>query len=158
MAALVAGCSQAPAAADWRPLTPEEAQLKPVLDARDENRVERSFGDLASGHKPVNPPRRAPMGVRWSDVELAVPEACADAEMAVVETFLSDDKSRYEFRLKTIEDFPATLTVQRTNDSSVYERSATVGRFNDHPERVNDLLKALDKQMRAFGRKRKIDP
>jgi hypothetical protein len=163
----VNGCANQPyAAADNHPMTPEEARLKPVLGQGDQRRIEAEFQTLAAGHTAVEPPMPAARhsgagnpgypGVRWSDVPLAVPDACADAEMAVVSSVETRDS--LEYMLRTIEDYPGTLVIRRPNDGSVYQATATIGRFGDHTDRAQQLLKALDEQMKAYGRKRKIGP
>ena len=60
----------------------------------------------------------------------------------------------YEYRIKTIEDWPVRLTIRRTDDERVYEASATVGHFKDRGERGQELLDALDRSLHALGAQR----
>jgi hypothetical protein len=123
-----------------------------VLGASQQRRVRTTLKNLASGHAPVNPPRPAGLGMRWSDVPLSVIYACDDAQMAVVR-HISDDR-RFSAELITIEDFPAHLSIDRLQDEQGYRASATVGRFGDRTDRAGELLRALQKYMRAFAAKR----
>lgn len=156
---LLGSCSQPFAATDDHPLAPDEKHVNFVLNGQEQQRAEQAFAQFAAGHKPVNPPRAAPNppGMRWSDVEIAVSYACDDAEVAIISTTIDQSKTRFHFQLKTIEDWPGNLVVERTNDDRVYIATATIGLFDDHPDRVALLLSSLQKQMKAFGKKRKIE-
>lgn len=157
--AVVVGCSQPYAASDVHPLTPCEQNLKFILDRQDQQRVDSTFAGLAVGHKAVDPPSvaAAPTRMRWSDVEIAVVYACDEAEMAVVSTSLNEEKTRYQFQLKTIEDWPGELIVERVDDVRVYLATVCIGLFNNHPDRAEKLRSALESQMKSFGKKRKIN-
>ncbi len=72
--------------------------------------------------------------------------------MAVVRTEEVPGGTRFE--LKTVDDRPALLEVRRTGDQRVYEATATVGRFQDDPQRAAALIRALDQRMLAYGGKR----
>ena len=86
------------------------------------------------------------------------PASPAEAEMAVLSTQrIEEGKGGYRFALKTIEDWPAELVVMRTDDERIYEAAATVGRFEDRLIRAERLLDALQRQMLAFGAKRRFD-
>lgn len=97
----------------------------------------------------------AEKGVRWSDVPVAVAYACDEAEMAVVQTIKKP--SAYEFRLRTIEGYPGELAVWQADDDRIYQATATIGHYGDRTHRAQQLLKAFEHQMRAFGKKRKFD-
>lgn len=131
-------------------VTEERAVLTPAHRAE----MRSALRSIAHGRILVDRPGPAPGGLRWSDVERAAAEAVGElgVEMAILETQAHDDG--YTFRLKTIEDRPAQLTVRRRDDGRVYEATATVGRFADDQQRADALLAAFDRMMRAFGRKR----
>jgi len=144
---------------------------KLLLSAADQAEILAAFQSIAQGRTPVNPPRPAPGGLRWSDVQPAAAWAVAEpgVEMAIVQTLRHDKNGMvinetarfgasliwgYTFQLKTVEDRPAQLIVRRRDDPSVYETTATVGRFFDDYQRAEKLRAAFDHMMRAFGRKR----
>ena len=74
----------------------------------------------------------------------------------------------YQYDLKTVEGWPATLTIRHIDDAGipvanarVYEADATVGRFPEMPERkarAAALVKAFDQWMTKLGRKPKPVP
>ena len=144
---------------------------KLLLRAADQAEILAAFQSIAQGRTPVNPPRPAPGGLRWSDVQLAAAWAVAEpgVGMAIVQTLRHDKNGMvinetvrfgarliwgYTFRLKTVEDRPAQLIVRRRDDPSVYEATVTVGRFGDDHQRAEKLRAAFDHMMLAFGRKR----
>lgn len=144
---------------------------KLVLSAADQAEIHAAFRSIAQDRTPVNPPGRAPGGLRWSDVQLAAEWALAErgVEMAIVQTLRHDKTGtvisenmrfgeglvwRYTFQLKTAEGRPAQFIVRRRDDWSVYETTATVGRFGDDHQRAEKLRAAFDDMMHAFGRKR----
>ena len=149
-AILLAACEQRPAVLSQALATDE----KLLLSTADQAEILAAFQSIARGRTPVNPPRPAPGGLRWSDVQQAAAWAVAEdgVEMAIVQTLRHD--WGYTFRLKTIEDRPAQLVVRRRDDRSVYETTATVGRFGDDHQRAEKLRAAFDHFMHAFGRKR----
>lgn len=140
--------------ASMQDLTPEDAGQKKLLSMADQQAVLVAFDELAAGHQSTNPPTISKTG-RWSDLPLALYYAFAEAEMAAVETNSTD--SSIECRFRTIEGWPGHLLVERCERGSVYHASAVVGWTDDHPKRADELLKALDIQMRAFARKRGFD-
>lgn len=146
------GCSTPYAASDAA--GGDETRHKRVLDARDQAAVRRAFRASADGYLQVAPPHPAAHGVRWSDVPAAVAAACEDTEMAVVRTVESQAGSALEFQLRTVEDWPATLWVRRTDDDRRYEARAVVGLFGDRHDRAQALIEAFDRRLRAYGRKR----
>ncbi len=167
-AILLAACGQPGPAVLSQALATDE---KLLLSAADQAEILAAFRSIAQGRTPVNPPRPAPGGLRWSDVQQAAAWAAAEpgVEMAIVQTLRHDEtgtvineKARfgerliwgYTFRLKTVEDRPAQLIVRRRDDPSVYEATVTVGRFGDDHQRAEKLRAAFDSMMRAFGRKR----
>jgi hypothetical protein len=147
----LSGCGTEPYAAQSNQvLTPDEARYRQVLNASEQGRLESAFEELAQNHVAVDPPR--PRGLRWADVPAAVSQACGEAEMAVVN--VAEFQWGYRYTLLTVEDYPATLMVRKTNDAKVYAAEATVGRFDDHPDRAATLLNALDESMVVLGKKR----
>ena len=166
-AILLGACEQRPVVLSQALATDE----KLLLSAADQAEILAAFRLIARDRTAVNPPRPAPGGLRWSDVQQAAAWAVAEpgVEMAIVQTLRHDETGMvinekvrfgetlvwcYTFRLKTIEDRPAQLIVRRRDDRSVYETTATVGRFGDDHQRAEKLRKAFDSMMRAFGRKR----
>ena len=153
-AMVLAACEQPRAAVLSQALATDE---KLLLSAADQAEILAAFRSIAQDRTPVNPPRPAPGGLRWSDVQQAAAWAVAEpgVEMAIVQTLRHD--WGYTFRLKTVEDRPAQLIVRRRDDRSVYEATVTVGRFGDDHQRAEKLRAAFDRMMRAFGRKRGFD-
>lgn len=111
---------------------------------------------VAGDHLPVDPPRPAEHGVRWTDVPIAMEYASAAVEMAV--TRRTEEADRYVFELKTVDDRPGRMTVRRTDNDRIYEAEATVGRFDLANDRIlaERLLAAFDRQMHQFGKKRTL--
>lgn len=152
--AWLGGCGKRYAATSMHVCPKEETALKCVLTQADQRQIEAAFTGLAEGHRPVDPPHAA-ANVRWSDVPLAAVYAVYDVEMAIVRE--AEVEGSFEFALKTVEGYPAVLRVHQTAGPDVYFAEAHIGMFDTRRERAVELLKAFDKQMRAFGRKRKIE-
>lgn len=152
----LSGCGSEPPAAGSGPRMSDGAyQAQHVLSSRDESQINRTFSSLADGHATVHAPAPAVEGVRWDDVPIAVVYGCEEAQMAVSGTVKHD--WGYEFQLKTVEGYPGVLLVKRMPDPSVYQATVSVGMFNDHRDRAEELLTAFDRQMRAFGKKRQFN-
>lgn len=153
---VLAGCggTKEPAVASNRVLVPGDDQAGIILDTAKQTEVRRILRSVAADYRPESPPVLVARGMHFDDVPGAVRGACNDAEMAVVSSSRTDEG--HTFNIRTIEGWPATLTVSPTNDDTVYEATVIVGRFGDHAERADDLLTALEKQMRAYGRKKHI--
>lgn len=155
LAGLVCGCSRYAAVSNR--IYPEDADETPrqVLSDAQQRRLKQAMAQVAddrsSSSRDLGP---APLGMRWSDVPNAVYAAVMEVEMAIV--WQTHHDWGWEYRLLTVEDYPGTLTVKRTNDGRVYQASATIGRFVDQPARAQALLAELHKQMLAFGRKRSL--
>jgi hypothetical protein len=152
------GCSQRPA--DQTPLAidPGEEYAPAGMDDQGYVALEQVFADLGGSHNAAASPAqaRSPRG-RWSDVHLAVLYACDDSEMAVVGKTVHS--WGWEYQLRTTEDWPVRLSIQRVAGAEVYNATASVGRFGDHSDRSARLIEAFEKQMADFGRKRKYpDP
>ena len=134
-------------------LTEEENTLKLVLDPSDQARALRDMRAVAGDHVVVRPPATSG-SVRWSDVPLALDYACAEVEMAIVQTIFESDG--YVFKLKTIDDRPGEIKLCRVDDERVYVAEATVGRLGDDEDLASRLLVELDRQLHLFGAKRKL--
>lgn len=157
----LSGCRSEPEAASFSSVDRTTPGYVRTFSDADRDQVRREFQELTSNHVAVSPPAPAkgPVPARWSDVPLAAAYACDDAEAAIVATNQYD--WGYEFRLRTIEDWPGTLTIRRTHDARIYEATAFIGlkadeggeAIIDHSSRAEALLKALDRQMLEFGRK-----
>jgi len=132
----------------------DDSPTKGVLSASDQHDIEVAFAGATNGQPAGRAPEPSPV-VRWSDVPLALAYACDDAEMAIVEADESDEVCRY--RLVSVEDWPGTMIVTRTDDSRVYKATATVGVFGDHADRAARLVDALEKQLTAFAKKRRFE-
>lgn len=170
----VTGCAKAPPAAEVALVRdPAEPPYRRTLSTQDRNQIEAAFGSLAADHNADRRPQLASDltdGQRWSDMEAAVLYACDDTEMAVIarkQTFGGADGRQsvgWEFTLRTAEDWPGMLTIHRLpidptkpSPQSVYEAAAEIGRFGDHTQRVEALLAAIDRQLTAFGRKKRLE-
>jgi len=157
----LAGCArERPAAESASFRDPAEPTYVRTLSPEQQRQATAAFRDLARGE--VQRQRPAPAagaageggeeGVRWSDVPLAVLYACDEIEAAV--TRQAEHDWGWEFAIRTVEDWPATLRVRRADPPRIYDASASVGVFGDRTDRAAALLAAFDEQMRAFGRKR----
>lgn len=128
---------------------------------------------LVDGHEPTRVLVPAGERGRFEDAPLACYWAISldGVEMGLGETIETADS--YIFKLKTVEGWPATLTVKRAPapgdpgapghpenpGDRVYEATATVGRFPDLPKRrarARKLLDAFDEFMTALGKKKKL--
>jgi hypothetical protein len=116
-------------------------------------------------------PARAPRGVRWSDVPLALANACDEegVEMTVVRARAYDAQDvemtgtrtrdeqphKYVFDLRTVENWPGQLVVRRGDGGQVYDiTEVSIGRFPDDPDRVDRaeaLVKAFKEQLERLG-------
>ena len=149
-------CSSPPYAAESNHrLDSHEPPSDRILTADDQSRILASFDAATVGATSVNTPGPARQGVRWSDLRIAVAYACDDVEMAVVREVEHDWGA--EFVLRTINDEPGVLTVRRVDDAHRYEAEAVIGFFRDRSNQAADLIKALDRQWRDFGRKRSLN-
>jgi len=156
----VSGCGQpqGPAASRLE-LTPEEPPQKAVLTEREQGEVLAVMRACVQENEAIDPPRPAALGKRWSDIEDAVYYACEDVEAAVMGTTRREDGRLLVFRLRTIEDWPGELLVRRTDDVNVYHAEVWFGRFPDDPKhaaRRDALIAALERNLCAFGLKRKF--
>ena len=138
----------------------EEQAWKRVLTPAEQTQVKAALQTVARGHTAVSPPAPAPPeqgGMRWADVPAAVTAACNDVEAAVVATAGGEEEGWYLFDIRTIEDWPGALAVERVDGPGVYRTEAEIGRFPDEPARrarAEALLAALAARMKAFGAKR----
>jgi hypothetical protein len=155
---MVAGCATAPFAATTNRRIEREQQVpSTVLDVSDHQLIRQTMLDAAGDRTVSERPRAAEFGVRWSDVQMALAEACYEegVEMAVVS--VQEHEWGYAFDLRTVEDRPAGLVVTRRPPPEVYHVAAWVGRFRDDPERAARLIEAFDRQLRQFGAKPQFD-
>ncbi len=164
--ALVGGCSQPPVVLSKERRDPQEQRQKLLLSEADQVEVLAAMRSIAVGRTVVNPPAPAPLEMRWSDVPRAVAAACSEQgiEMAVVHTEVlmavvhsKEAPYVYRFHLRTVEDWPGELIVCRVGGATVYVADGWIGRFPENPKHIeqkNNLLAALRRQMKAFGRKR----
>jgi hypothetical protein len=142
-----------------RVLHPDEPPQTTTLTGAQESEA-LSAMQAGTGRPPrdAERPRRAPEGVRWSDIPRAVTSACDElgVEMAVIR--MTEEPDRYEFELRTIEGWPAKLVIARGHGGGrggVYEITEVwVGRFPDEPARVSRaqaLVKAFQKHLKRLG-------
>ena len=133
-------------------LLPEEKNkaAQTILTRSDQGAVLKamaSIGESSSSPRSL----AAKHGMRWSDVDNAVFYAVAETEMAI--TSRTEYEWGFEYQLLTIEEYPGTLRIIRTDDERVYDAAATIGRVVNQPQRAAALVEELRKQMIAFGRK-----
>ena len=151
----IQGCSPSkPAAATEIFHDPAEPVFPLALTSREDHQIEAGFGTVVAGHSATQVPQPAGPRGRWSDVPQAAVYACDEIEAAVVRQ--REEPWGWEFGIRTVEDWPGILTVRRVDDDRVYEASASIGWTNDRTQRETALLEALDKQMRAFGKKHRM--
>lgn len=141
-----AGCSRGQQTLEPPAPTARGAQL---LDLEEQEQVLASLRQAAGDYRSTSPPGSAPQGWRWSDVPKAVAEACGDVEMAVFVSKVGD--TRAVFTLRTADDRPGEMTVTRTDAEQGYAATATIGRFDDDPERVRKLVEAFEIHLRKLG-------
>ena len=143
-------------------LTDEEAKIRWTIDRRDHGQILKAMRSVAPDHRPAERPAPAPHGVRWGDVPAAAFYAAQEAEMAIIRTepevdAANDEVRRFTFTLRTIDDRPATLVVERKPEPDIFVATATCGRFGDQEAWAARLVEAFEKKMIAFGRKREWD-
>lgn len=167
----LSGCAGTPPAAAETGLTrqPDEPAYVASLSDSQQAEVRSAFESLAAGSGAVTRPVPAERG-RWSDVYSAVLYACDDVEMAVVsrkhqkadsEGYGAGVGERWEFGLRTVEDWPGTFIVDRVadaadSDAPIYRATAMIGQFKDRTDRAQALLDAFERQLRLFGRKPRL--
>lgn len=166
--ALAGGCGAPPAAVttnlDLSPEGPtgapavvDEASQRALLSPSEEAEVLDALRESVAGRRPVNPPGRAPGGVRWSGVEVAVKEAVAEIEAVVVRTLTSEAGDAYRFEIRTVENYPGEVVVRRVGGTKLYELDIRIGHFPSEPrhvERAEKLRRAIDEQMKRLGAQR----
>jgi hypothetical protein len=140
----LAGCAAAP---PGNPLPPES----------EADRVLGAMQMAAAGHEPglALAPAASSRG-RWEDVPLAVYWAIAEDGVEMGTTQAIEHDWGWEYRLKTVEGWPATLRIERRDHPAVFHATASVGRFPDQPERIaraERLVAAVERVMAALGRK-----
>jgi hypothetical protein len=143
-------------------LEPGEENQKAELSSEDRSEALAAM-QSGTGRPPrdAERPGRAPYGVRWSDIPLAVSAACDElgVEMVVVRETVEPD--RFVFELRTIEGWPAGLVIRRGEGGGrggrgeVYDvEDVWVGRFPDDPARVaraEALVRAFRKHLERLG-------
>ena len=158
LAIAIGGCATRRASETPLVDDPDETDQVAALNAAHSAEVRHAFAGLAHGHEASSAPTAAssPRG-RWSDVHLAVLYACDDTQMAVLHKTATDEGlGGWEYALRTAEDMPVALVVRRMPEPEIYDATASVGLFGDDTDRAAALLKAFDRHMAAFGRKRQF--
>ena len=167
LAVALSGCASYPNLVEFNRVDAAEAdagipgRADQFLSPRQQAEVMRSFEAIAAGATVVDPPAPAPRGVRWSEIPQALAWACNEegVEMTIVETH--QDIFGYDFRLRTIEDWPARLVIGHGRGEQVYEiTEVSVGRFPDDPERVergSALVEAFEMWLRKMGARKKFN-
>jgi hypothetical protein len=154
------GCSKhPPAAASNRALVPGEENQKAVLTADDQAEALAAMKSATQAPKTADGPAKAPLKARWSDIPLAVAEACDDkgVEMTCVRKEETDDE--FVFYLRTIESWPGKLVIRRGVGDEVYVvKEVWVGRFFEGDpgriQRVEALIEAFERHLRRLGEQR----
>lgn len=155
---ILAGCqSTQPAAATVEAMTGEDEPWKPLLTVSEERRAIAAMNSTRIENADVKPRKLSigPPRGRWADVPDAARLAAAEVEMALVTSRSVD--GAWEFVFRTIENTPATMRVQPTDDANVWTATATVGLFGLQNTRSQDLLDAFETKMRALSKKRKFE-
>ena len=65
--------------------------------------------------------------------------------MAIVTTRRRDDE-QWVFELRTVEDKPVALRVEKTNDDRIWQATASVGLFKNDIKRRDELLDAFQEK------------
>ena len=125
------------------------------LTAAQRARILAALESIDFGEVEPDPPGKAPLGVRWSDIPLALRNAANETgvEMVIVTTEVEPD--RYVFNLKTIESWPGRLVIRRAGGGKVYKiEKVWIGRFPEEPQRVaraEKLVEAFEKELKRLG-------
>lgn len=119
------------------------------------SRVLADMRAVAAGHQAVDPPGRAPDGVRWADIPLALRNAGREAGIELVAVTTRVEPDRYVFTLKTVEQWPGRLVIRRAGEGKVYEiEEIWLGRFPQEKvqqQRAEKLVKAFEKELKRLG-------
>lgn len=152
----LAGCpsSQNPVLSNEQfPGERDDARL--ILSPQQDREVVSAMRSAVSdGSKPL-PLERAPDGMRWSDVPLAVSIAAGKAEVGVVSSEQSADGNTWTFRLVTLESAPVSLVIERKPPPDMFLATATVGTFGERKADAERLLREFRMTVKDLGRKRK---
>lgn len=133
----------------------EEHDARLLLDPQQDREVVSAMRTATSdGTKPY-PLERAPDGMRWSDVPLAVSIAAGKAEVGVVSSEQSADGNTWTFRLVTLEAAPVSLVIERKPPPDMFLATATVGSFGERKAEAERLLREFRMTIKDLGRKRK---
>lgn len=155
----LAGCPAAPnPVLSNEQFAGEEHDARLVLSPRQDREVVSAMRTAtADGAKPLAL-ERAPDGVRWSDVPLAVSIAAGKAEVGVVSSDQSADGNTWTFRLVTLEAAPVSLVIERKPPPDMFLATATVGSFGERKAEAERLLREFRMTIKDLGRKRKPEP
>lgn len=132
---------------------PGNVMEEPSRDAQ----VLQALRLAASDHPAAAPPTPASHERgRWEDIDLAVYWAVAEPGVELATVRRRDFEWGFIYDLKTIEGWPGVLIIERVDGPRVYEARASIGRFlNTRASREQALINAIDRWMRALGRKRR---
>lgn len=124
-----------------RRLTPEQQQGIVAVFADAQSPVQREA---------ARPLETAGEAGRWMDVPAVARKAAGDCEMGV----LSEDRIEggLRYRLRSIQDDPATLTVTGDEAHGVISVQASVGDFGQRADQARRLERAFRSRLREWSR------
>jgi hypothetical protein len=156
-AGTLSGCATPPYAAQDSTRTDEERPYVGRLDGAEQGDARRILESVTVGHTISGPSafRAAFPRGRWSDVPAAARDACDQCELGIFDT--DNQTDLITFTVRTADDRPGTLTVNRVSGKTVYSASATIGRFGDRDDLARRLVIRFERAMERYGLKRQLD-
>lgn len=94
---------------------------------------------------------QAPAMMAWEDVPQAAAAGARKVEMAVADSELVNDV--WFFTIRTLDDVPGVLRVQKVSPPECVLVTASVGRFDQRDAQSAALVAAFYDRLRAYGRK-----
>tara|TARA_B100001059_G_scaffold223800_1_gene249191 strand:- start:976 stop:1554 length:579 start_codon:yes stop_codon:yes gene_type:complete len=119
--------------------------------------VEAAEGTPSSGRQMQLLPEN---GIRWSDAPLAMDKAADELKMAVLSRTTVDGDTM-DFRLTSVQGWPAKVTVRRLDAEPWVSAIAIVGPWpesNGRDERAGRLESSFMQWMRKFGAMKRVEP
>lgn len=119
--------------------------------------VEAAEGTPASGRPLQLLPEN---GIRWSDAPLAMDKAADELNMAVLSRTAVDGDTM-DFRLTSVQGWPAQVTVRRLDAAPWISAVAIVGPWpesNGPDKRAGRLESSFMRWMRKFGAMKRVEP
>jgi hypothetical protein len=155
LTAFEAACAKPPPPAAFRHAESglHEPKWERALTNYDQKEVEAAFRGFSEGQPQQDRPLPSETA-RWEDLPLALDDATDDAEVAVVARLIEADQHTYQ--LKTTDNVPGTLVIERVHGPHAYRATAHFGRTIRDDQTAQRLLRALAQRMSEAARKRRF--